>query len=644
MLAAIDASVHRALLLVCPSHAAEARHDAGGTHVAPSDLCAGADLKCHAAHRLFWALSRSQHEACSPQSVSPPITLTSTAVSGQNSDERCRSQDHHAEDSRADPLPHVNGVVLLDFDEQQNCKLRVANIPAVLAGFESGGKAKRTALREEARRRRREKMLLSSGEDKRKAERRVRVVSAYGRQSVLSLRELARFIVEALTEEREQHNIMGELLSRVQLGPGDSGTILLTTTDCLLARAQVGSVPCPVCNRFVRVATQGLEWHLKMVHGVHDHRTAAYQAAAASRLAIVPVVSKAGSRAHDGTEASEPIGVDARKQGNRDPERAIGVDTARLDPNDFAAAFRDPASLHKLIAEGRVRSLGAGLDACRSGDLAELSRLVHSRLWDPAAPESLDRNGVSAMLWAAGGGHIDCCRFLADECGLDPNPAQVVEVISRCGRGGDRDGHVGEHAGSGAGALAAVQHARRGFNGRTALHYAARNGHLPVIRWLVEERGCAVDHGTADGTTAFCWAAWQGHEAVLRYLAQAGCNPHLLNSYGCNAAMWATQSSAPLALCCFLHTVLGVDFTRVNANGQGCLHKAAQRGRRDICEWLLRKPEEGGVGLAGEETFAPNAAEKSSPSDLARYGGHDELAEFLALAENHHAGSKSSSG
>ena len=88
--------------------------------------------------------------------------------------------------------------------------------------------------------------------------------------------------------------------------------------------------------------------------------------------------------------------------------------------------------------------------------------------------------------------------------------------------------------------------ARRGYKGRTALHWAARNGHVGVLRWLVTEclapdddssssgGAAVVDLGTADGTTAFCWAVWQGQLPAARYLCdEAGCDPHTLNSYGC---------------------------------------------------------------------------------------------------------------
>ena len=148
-----------------------------------------------------------------------------------------------------------------------------------------------------------------------------------------------------------------------------------------------------------------------------------------------------------------------------------------------------------------------------------------------------------------------------------------------------------------------------------------------------------IDAGTADGTTAFCWAAWQGHLAVCRYLAARGADAHSSNSYGCNAALWACQGRAAaagpgasdeaepaLALCRFLHGELGVDFTLINANGQSCLHKAAQRGRADVCAWLLGA--EVGLALDGPHG-APNFGEGSRPAALARFAGHEELAKWL---------------
>ena len=54
----------------------------------------------------------------------------------------------------------------------------------------------------------------------------------------------------------------------------------------------------------------------------------------------------------------------------------------------------------------------AGLDACRAGDMSTLRRAVEEEGWDPASESACDRHGSSALLWAAGGGHLTLCRYL----------------------------------------------------------------------------------------------------------------------------------------------------------------------------------------------------------------------------------------
>lgn len=114
-----------------------------------------------------------------------------------------------------------------------------------------------------------------------------------------------------------------------------------------------------------------------------------------------------------------------------------------------------------------------------------------------------------------------------------------------------------------------------------------------------------------------------------------GCaDVHTVNSYGCNAAMWACQGGTGLEICRFLF-VRGINFMRLNANGQGCLHKAAQRGQMDVSKWLV-SASDGPQLFSAEEGavhFSPNDFEKSTPSVLAKYAGFDELAEWLAEKE-----------
>lgn len=71
------------------------------------------------------------------------------------------------------------------------------------------------------------------------------------------------------------------------------------------------------------------------------------------------------------------------------------------------------------------------------------------------SPQEEDRHGSTALLWAAGGGHLPVCRFLVEECGA---PVEPVDA---------------------SGSTASKQALKRR---RSALHWAARHGHLEVCK------------------------------------------------------------------------------------------------------------------------------------------------------------------
>ena len=71
----------------------------------------------------------------------------------------------------------------------------------------------------------------------------------------------------------------------------------------------------------------------------------------------------------------------------------------------------------RALATQRAKSaLSAGLQAARDGDLATIERLVRTESWDAASDR--DRHGSSALMWAAGGGHLATCKYLVDELGV----------------------------------------------------------------------------------------------------------------------------------------------------------------------------------------------------------------------------------
>jgi len=73
----------------------------------------------------------------------------------------------------------------------------------------------------------------------------------------------------------------------------------------------------------------------------------------------------------------------------------------------------------------------------------------------------------------------------------------------------------------------------------------------------------------------------------------------------------------------------------VNSNGHSMLHKSAQRGKDDVCQWVFANypfslKEESGVDLL--QQIAPDA-EGCCPSDLAGLEGFENLADWLVCEE-----------
>ena len=102
---------------------------------------------------------------------------------------------------------------------------------------------------------------------------------------------------------------------------------------------------------------------------------------------------------------------------------------------------------------------------------------------------------------------------------------------------------------------------------------------------------------------------------------------HALNRFGCNAFQWAAQSASPEAaeVCRWLHG-RGLDATLLNCNGHSAIHKAALKGNRRVCEWLLSGDE--GGGHLGEAQLQPDR-DGNTPASMARAEGHEELARWL---------------
>ena len=210
--------------------------------------------------------------------------------------------------------------------------------------------------------------------------------------------------------------------------------------------------------------------------------------------------------------------------------------------------------------------------------------------WD--ATQSVDRYGSTALLWAAGEGHIEVCRYLVDFCGANVNELRGKDGMKR-----------------------------------HALHWAARNGRLVVAKWLVDELGVNPDVPTGDGTTPLHFAAFNAQLHMCRWLIEeCKCDVHILNGYGCNASQWSALRG-DVEVMRYLQSA-GVDFRALNLNGHSALHKVAIKGHEEACVWLTTPIEKGGAGLGLEHLQMDD--DGFTPMLFARANGHTYVANILS--------------
>jgi ankyrin repeat protein len=119
----------------------------------------------------------------------------------------------------------------------------------------------------------------------------------------------------------------------------------------------------------------------------------------------------------------------------------------------------------------------------------------------------------------------------------------------------------------------------------TPLHKAAQQGQLIVTRFLIENNA-DLDSRDDFGRTALHWAALNGHKSMAELLLSKGANP--------NAAIHAGARAGP--------------------PGQTPLHFAAQNGYRNVCEALLAGKAELNAKDAYEQTPLHLAADRGFSS------------------------------
>eukprot|EP00656_Telonema_subtile_P000189 TRINITY_DN10098_c0_g1_i1.p1 TRINITY_DN10098_c0_g1~~TRINITY_DN10098_c0_g1_i1.p1 ORF type:complete len:230 (-),score=55.18 TRINITY_DN10098_c0_g1_i1:309-998(-) len=168
-------------------------------------------------------------------------------------------------------------------------------------------------------------------------------------------------------------------------------------------------------------------------------------------------------------------------------------------------------------------------------------------------------------------------------------------------------------------------------DGRTPLHWAARNGRTQCVQWLLSPQagltGLTVDGLTSDGSTPLMLCCFGGSEECCRALIAHGADPFRGNHWGCDCSHWAAMSSLPTApdICRLLHHEHGLSFCEPQKEGHTAVDKAALRGSTAVANWMLQE-------LTDEQTTKARAvgeARGKPASVLAEAAGHMAVAALL---------------
>lgn len=396
------------------------------------------------------------------------------------------------------------------------------------------------------------------------------------------------------TERKRKADVLGRWETSSKLGRGSLS----------------GWTTCPLCptNRKKQYALgRGISAHLHAVHAPWKIKKEKSKSLKRPRT---------NAEGKDSTQATS----DERNPTTQEEEEwstRVAEITAELERDHRGKLGTDRTG---KVSKSYRESLPAFLQAAADGDIVLLqSMLEHASQTKGDLAELLstrDRNGSTPEHWAAGGGHIDCLKILLESrekvsngTATPPDPTTEAHANKRLRR---RDG-------------------------KTSLHYAARNGKLECMRYLVEDRHHSVDSRSGDGSTPLHLACFGAYPQAVQYLIDKGADIHAINDWSCSTAHWTAMSQsqdadAIVAICTLLHKA-GVSFVVAQKQGHSPLHKAAQKQNQIVARWLSKSIECGGPGLTQQERRMASKPDNGGhrPSEIwLSAGGEASFASWIA--------------
>jgi ankyrin repeat protein len=124
-----------------------------------------------------------------------------------------------------------------------------------------------------------------------------------------------------------------------------------------------------------------------------------------------------------------------------------------------------------------------------------------------------------------------------------------------------------------------------GPDGKTALMWAAAEGHVDVVDYLLCSQDIDIDAKTAKRETALDAACLKGRLEIARLLVAAGArvNSEAINEWG---ALVSAASGGHLQVVKYLVEEAGADVRWADCNGRTALNMAADKGHGDVAEYL----------------------------------------------------------
>eukprot|EP00992_Anisonema_acinus_P013965 TRINITY_DN9031_c0_g2_i1.p1 TRINITY_DN9031_c0_g2~~TRINITY_DN9031_c0_g2_i1.p1 ORF type:complete len:537 (-),score=115.20 TRINITY_DN9031_c0_g2_i1:88-1698(-) len=179
----------------------------------------------------------------------------------------------------------------------------------------------------------------------------------------------------------------------------------------------------------------------------------------------------------------------------------VGADASRTNSNGASAAYVAAQGGHLDILKFLVEHTAADLEAakrnghsplhiaCQNGHLPVVEFLAQ----EVRVAQRRSNDGVSPLQVAAAYDRLPVVRFLVEVVGTDPNSAAPQ-------------------------------------NGVTPLFAACQRGAAETAAYLAQLATAQIDHRTSSGTTAMAAAALEGHVELVRILLDARANPTIVRN------------------------------------------------------------------------------------------------------------------